>query len=57
MKKTANLLFEISSLRKIIRSHRAVLLIDDMSDNIAAHSFLVTWVALLIARREKANVE
>ncbi|MBP7927990.1 HD domain-containing protein [Patescibacteria group bacterium] len=56
--KLANLLFEISSLRKIARTHRAVLLTDDLADNIATHSFLVSWAACLIAKKEKnVNME
>jgi putative hydrolase of HD superfamily len=53
----ANLLFEVSTLRKIVRSHRAVLLTDDLSDNIASHSFLVTFAAYILAKEEKANIE
>ncbi len=55
-KATANLLFEISSLRKVARAHRAVLLSDDLSDNISSHSFLVTWISYILAKHENADI-
>lgn len=57
MNKEANLLFEISTMRKIVRNHRPVLLLDDLSDNLASHSYLVTWIAYIIAKHENANTE
>ncbi len=57
MKKEANLLFELSTMRKIVRNHRPVLLLDDLSDNLATHSYLVTWIAYIIAKHEGANIE
>lgn len=55
--KEANLLYEISTMRKIVRNHRPYLLLDDMSDNLSSHSYLVTWAAYVIAKKEKANIE
>lgn len=57
MDKEANLLFELSTMRKIVRNHRPVLLLDDLTDNLSTHSYLVTWIAYLLAKHEKANIE
>lgn len=51
----ANFFFEIGTLRKIARSHRQTLLTDDLSDNIASHSFRVTVIGLFLARLAKAD--
>ncbi len=56
-KKTVNFLFETGSLRKIPRSHMQTLLTNDLSDNIASHSFRVSIIALFLAKMEKANTE
>lgn len=53
----ANFLFEISSLRKIARSQRQTLMTDDLSDNIASHSYLVVVIGMFLAKMLKANVE
>lgn len=52
-----NLIFEASSLRKVARSHRQTLLTDDLSDNIASHSYTVIFIAYLLATAEKVDVE
>lgn len=57
MKKEANLLYEISTMRKIVRNHRPSLLLDDLTDNISTHSYLTTWAAYIIAKCEKADAE
>lgn len=54
-KKIANLLFEIGTLRKLIRIHRQVLLTDDTSDNIASHSYRVALTGWLLAKEENAD--
>lgn len=46
----ADFIFEISTLRKIARSHRQVMLTDDISDNIASHSFVVTNIGIFLAQ-------
>ncbi len=51
----AKFLFEVGSLRKIARSHRQKLLTDDMSDNIASHSFRVVHIGYLLAKAEKVD--
>lgn len=55
MKKLANFLYEIGSLRKVARAHRQSLLTDDLSDNIASHSFRVAVIAYFLANTEKAD--
>jgi putative hydrolase of HD superfamily len=54
--KLANFLFEAGTLRKLLRVHRQTLLTDDMSDNIASHSFRVALIAWALAKKEKADV-
>ncbi len=51
-----NFFYEIGSLRKIARTHRQELLTDDLSDNIAAHTFRVTCIGWFLAKEEKADV-
>ncbi len=53
----ANFLFEISTLRKTARSHRQTLLTDDLSDNIASHSFQVTAFGMFLAEIEGAKID
>jgi putative hydrolase of HD superfamily len=50
-----NFFFEAGSLRKVARSHRQTLLTNDLSDNIASHSFRVTIIGYFLAKQEKAN--
>ncbi|MBI2623274.1 MAG: HD domain-containing protein [Candidatus Liptonbacteria bacterium] len=54
--KLANFLFEAGTMRKLLRVHRQTLLTDDMSDNIASHSFRVALIAWALARKERADV-
>lgn len=48
----AQFLYEMGTMRKLIRSHRQVLLTDDLSDNIAAHTFRVCMIGYVLARME-----
>lgn len=50
-----NFLYEIGTLRKVIRAHRSALLTDDLSDNIASHSFRVAIIGYFLAVEEKAD--
>jgi putative hydrolases of HD superfamily len=52
----ANFLFEIGTLRKIVRSHRQRFLTDDLSDNIASHSFRVAIIGHFLACQEKVDI-
>ncbi|HJN62953.1 MAG TPA: HD domain-containing protein [Candidatus Paceibacterota bacterium] len=51
----ADFLFEIGTMRKLLRSHRQTLLTDDMSDNIASHSYRVAIIGWVLANEEKAD--
>lgn len=53
--KLASFLYEVGSLRKIARAHRQTLLTDDLSDNIASHSFRVAVISWFLAQAEKAD--
>jgi putative hydrolases of HD superfamily len=57
IERAAMLLYEIGTLRKVVRGHRQTLLTDDLSDNIASHSFRVTWIGMILAKMEKVNVD
>ena len=52
----ADFLFELGTMRKVLRMHRQTLLTDDMSDNIATHSLRVTMIGWLIAKKEGADL-
>ena len=45
-------LFEVGTLRRLTRIHRQLLLTDDVTDNIASHSYRVTIIGWLIAKME-----
>lgn len=49
LKSIASFLYEVGTLRKIARSHRQGLLTEDMSDNIASHSFRVSVIGYSLA--------
>ena len=51
----ANFLFEIGTMRKLLRSHRQLLMTDDMSDNIASHSYRVAVIGWLLAEQENVD--
>lgn len=53
--KLVSFFFEIGTLRKILRSHRQTLLTDDLSDNIASHSFRVAMIGLFLAKLESVD--
>lgn len=57
LKRTAQFLFEVGTMRKIIRMHRQLLLTDDLSDNIATHSFRVAIIGFILAKMEGVNAE
>jgi len=54
-KNLARFLFEIGTLRKIPRAHMQTLLTNDLSDNIASHSFRVSIIGWFLAQEEKAD--
>ena len=55
IKKLTLFFFEIGTLRKIIRSHRQTLLTDDLSDNIASHSFRTAIIGYFLAKEVGAD--
>ncbi len=54
-KRITDFLFEIGTLRKIPRSHQQALLSQDLSDNIASHSYRVTVISWFLAKMEKVD--
>lgn len=48
----AQFLYEVGTMRKVARMHRQALLTDDMSDNIATHSFRVAIIGFFLAKLE-----
>jgi len=50
--KIVNFLYEIGSLRRIPRSHRQTLMVNDNADNIASHSFRVAIMGFILAKME-----
>ena len=57
LKKLSSFFFEIGTLRFIGRSHRQALLTNDISDNIASHSYRVSVIAYFLAKLAKADVK
>lgn len=55
VRRLAQFLFEVGTMRKVIRMHRQALLTDDMSDNIATHSFRSQFVGIVLAEMEGAD--
>ncbi len=53
--KIVRFLFEMGTMRKLPRMHRQTLLTDDMSDNIATHSYRVTLIGWFLAKLEGAD--
>ncbi len=55
LERIAQFLFEVGTMRKIARMHRQTLLTDDMSDNIATHSFRAAVIGFFLAKMEGAD--
>ncbi len=55
-RKIANFLFEVGTMRKLMRMHRQTLLTDDMSDSIASHSYRVAFIGWYLAKAEGADL-
>ncbi|MBP9801985.1 HD domain-containing protein [Patescibacteria group bacterium] len=54
-KRIADFLFEIGTMRKLPRMHQQTLLTQDLSDNIATHSYRVSLIAWFLAKLEQAD--
>jgi putative hydrolase of HD superfamily len=48
----ARFLFEVGTMRKLARMHRQALITDDMSDNVATHSFRTAFIGFFLAQME-----
>src|SRR3954471_10597295 len=54
-KRIVQFLFEMGTMRKLPRMHRQLFLFDDMTDNIATHSYRVTLIGWFLAKLEDAD--
>jgi putative hydrolase of HD superfamily len=54
-RKIVDFLFEIGTMRKLARIHRQTLLTDDLSDNIATHSYRTAIIGWHLAKMEGAD--
>ncbi len=54
-KKIVQFLYEMGTMRKIPRIHRQTFLTDDMTDNIATHSYRVALIGWFLAKLEGAD--
>lgn len=54
-RKISEFLFEIGTMRKIPRMHQQNMLSQDLSDNIATHSYRVAMIAWFLAKIEKVD--
>lgn len=57
IKRLTSFFFEIGNMRKIPRAHQQTLLTQDLSDNIASHSFRTTIIGYFLAKELKANAD
>lgn len=53
--KIVDFLFEVGTMRKLARMHRQTLLTDDLSDNIASHSYRTSLIGWHLAKMEGAD--
>lgn len=54
-KKIVQFLFEMGTMRKVPRIHRQTFLTDDMTDNIATHSYRVALIGWFLAKLDGAD--
>jgi len=54
-KRIVDFLFEIGTMRKLPRIHQQFLLSQDLSDNIATHSYRVAIIAWFLSKMERAD--
>lgn len=54
-KKIVDFLFEVGTMKKLPRIHQQMLLSQDLSDNIAAHSYRVAIIAWFLAKMEETD--
>lgn len=51
----ADFLFEVGTMRRLLRAHRQTLMTSDDTDNIASHSYRVAMIGWILAKSEKAD--
>ncbi len=56
-KKLVSFFYEIGTLRKIARSHQQTLLSQDLTDNIASHSFRTAFIGYFLAKELRADAD
>jgi len=49
--------YEIGNLRKVLRAHQQTLLSQDLTDNIASHSFRTAFIGYFLANQLKADTD
>jgi len=57
IKRLTAFFYEIGNLRKVIRNHQQMLLFQDLTDNIASHSFRVAFIGYFLAKDLAANAD
>ena len=57
IKKLVSFFYEIGTLRKIPRAHQQTLFSQDLSDNIASHSFRTAFIGYFLAKELKADAD
>jgi putative hydrolase of HD superfamily len=57
VKKLVSFFYEIGNLRKITRAHQQTLLSQDLTDNIASHSFRTAFIGYFLAKELKADAD
>ena len=57
IKRLTAFFYEIGNLRKVTRSHQQTLLFQDLTDNIASHSFRVTFIGYFLAKELGADAD
>ncbi|MFW5846953.1 MAG: HD domain-containing protein [Nanoarchaeota archaeon] len=55
LNKIVNFLFEVGTMKKLPRMHQQALLSQDLSDNIATHSYRVSIIAWFLAKMEDTD--
>ncbi|MBP9711378.1 MAG: HD domain-containing protein [Candidatus Pacebacteria bacterium] len=54
-RKIVNFFYEVGTMRRLPRIHRQTLLVDDVTDTIASHSYRVALIGWFLAKEEKVD--
>lgn len=57
IKRLISFFYEIGNLRKVVRTHQQTLLSQDLTDNIASHSFRTTFIGYFLAKELNADAD